>query len=183
MHEKMNMQINKGFLWRTSVSCLLIFDYFLFTTGNPSITYSLLGGMFWITLIAAVMIVASYVPPSVKGKDARSFYILLVIVGVFSIVLFVASPYAREFAGIHLGTEIGSFLKDPLNSKADVLNEERQLIVEVESEKYSMERESFIPTFRRMDYLVKTESGEKYRLTLTMSWNGTPLISFRRVES
>ena len=41
----------KRFLWHTLGGGLLIFDYFLFVTGNPSITYSLLGGWFEIPLI------------------------------------------------------------------------------------------------------------------------------------
>jgi hypothetical protein len=46
-----------------------------------------------------------------------------------------------------------------------------------------MERETFIPTFRRLDYLFRVETGTKYRLIMTMSWNGTPEISLRRVDS
>lgn len=179
----MGLKISKGFLWRTSVSCLLIFDYFLSTTGNPSITYSVLGGWFWITLIAAVMIVASYVPASFKGREAKPFFVLLFIAGVFSVALFVASPYATGFAAARMEAQIRSFMKDPINSKAVVSNEERQLMVKLESQKYSMERENFIPTFRSMDYLFKTETGEKYRLIMTMSWNGTPVISLRRVDT
>ncbi|MFZ5595331.1 MAG: hypothetical protein ACOY4D_13970 [Pseudomonadota bacterium] len=179
----MSMKISKGFLWRTAVSCLLIFDYFLFTTGNPSITYSILGGWFWVALVAAVMIVASYVPSSFKGREAKSFFVLLSVVGILSVVLFATSPYARELADTRLQTEIGSFVKDPINSKTDVSNEERQLMLKVKSQKYSMERETFIPTSRRMDYLFKTETGENYRLITTMSWNGTPVISLRRIDS
>lgn len=183
MHEVMSPKISKGFLWRTAASCLLILDFFLSTTGNPSITNSLLGGWFWITLIAAVMIVASYVPASFKGKEAKPFFVLLSIVGVFSVLLFIASSYATEFAAARMEAQIRSFMKDPINSKVDVSNEERQLMAKLESQKYSMERDAFIPTFRRMDYLFKTETGEKYLLIMTMSWNGTPKISLRRVDT
>jgi hypothetical protein len=183
MHEVMSPKISKGFLWRAVASCLLIFDFFLSSTGNPSITYSLLGGWFWITLIAAVMIIASYVPATFKGKEARPFFVLLSIVGALSALLFIASPYAREFAAARMEAEVRSFMNDPINSKADVSNEERELMVKLESQKYSMERETFIPTFRRMDYLFKMETGEKYRLIMTMSWNETPVISLRRVDT
>lgn len=179
----MSPKISKGFLWRTVASCLLIFDYFLFTTGNPSITYTILGGWFWISLIAAVMIVASYVPVSFKGREAKPFFVLLSIVGVFSVLLFIASPYANEFAAARMEAQLRSFIKDPINSKADVSNEERQLMVEIGKQKHSMERETFIPTFRRMDYLFKMETGEKYSLIMTISWNGTPVISLRRVDT
>ncbi|MHB8474056.1 MAG: hypothetical protein ACYDC8_14645 [Gammaproteobacteria bacterium] len=178
----MSLKISKGFLWRTVASCLLIFDYFLGTTGNPSITYGVLG-LFWITLIVVVMIIASYVPASFRGRGAKPFFVLLSLVGVFSVALFVASPYATEFAAARMEAQIHSFIKDPINSKAVVSNEERQLMVKLESQKYSTERETFIPTFRRMDYLFKTEPGEKYRLIMTMIWNGTPVISLRRVDT
>lgn len=166
---------------RIAASCLLIFDYFLFSTGNPSITYSVFGGWFWIPLIATVMIIASSVPG--EGETRTPFILHLFIVGLFSVVLFATSTYAREFALVRIEAEIASFAKDPVNSKADVSNEERQLMVKVNNQKYFMEREAFIPTFRRMDYLFKLETGEKYRLIMTMSWIGTPKISFRHVES
>ena len=127
MHEVIGSKISKGFLWRALLSCLLIFDYFLSTTGNPSITYSVLGGWFWSTLIAAVMIVASYVPASFKGREAKPFFVLLSVVGVFSVALFVASPYATGFAAARMEAQIRSFMKDPLNSKAAVSNADRQL--------------------------------------------------------
>lgn len=177
----MSMDISKGFLWRISLSCLLIFDYFLWSTGNPSITYSALGGLFWITLIAAVMIIASSVPG--EGEAWSPFIVYLSIVGLFSVMLLATSPYATEFAAARLEDEIGLFVKDPINSKADVSNEERQLMVEIRNQRYSMERETFIPTFRRIDYLFKTETGAEHRLILTMSWNGTPQISVDRVDN
>jgi hypothetical protein len=34
-----------------------------------------------------------------------------------------------------------------------------------------------------MDYLLILENGEKYRLIMTMSWNGTPAISVHHVDS
>lgn len=162
-----------------SESCLLILDYFLWTTGNASITGAI--GLFWITLIAVVMIIAFSVPG--EGKTWSPFILHLFIAGILSVVLFAISPYAEEFAAARLKAEIGSLVKDPINSKAEVSNEERQLMVKVENQKYSVKRETFIPAFWRIDYLFKVETGEKYRLIMTMSWNGISQISFRRVES
>jgi hypothetical protein len=179
----MSLSASKTFLWRTAASCLLIFDYFLFTTGNPSITYSIFGGWFEVTLIAAVVVTVSYGYEVVgAGETKRRFVLYLFTIGLFSLLLLAASQYAREFAGARLEAEISSFVKDPNTSKADVSNEGRQLMVEIRNQRYSMERETFIPTFRRMDYLFKTETGTKYRLIMMMSWNGTAQISFRRVE-
>lgn len=183
MHEEMSMNTSRGFLWRTLVSCLLIFDYFLFTTGNPSITYSILGGWFWLTLITVVMVVTSCVPASFKGGETKPFYVLLGVVGGLSSVLIIASPYAREFAVTSLQAEIDLFVKNTINSKADASKAERQLMVKVKSQKYVMDREAFIPTSRRMDYIFRTDAGEKYRLIMVISWNGTPIISLRRVDT
>lgn len=179
-----DLVIDKGFLWRTTTSCLLIFDFFLSTTGNPSLLGSVLGGFSGIIILfATAMVVSSYVPATFKGREARPFYILLSIVGVFSIVLFAASPYAGDFAATRMEAQILSFVKDPLNSTADVSNEERQLMVKLASQKYSLARDAFIPTFRRMDYLLTKENGEKYLLVMEMSWNGIPVISLRRVDT
>lgn len=179
----MSLSASKRFLWRTAASCFLIFDYFLFTTGNPSITYSIFGGWFEVTLIAAVVVTVSYGYEVVgAGETKRRFVLYLFTIGLFSLLLLAASQYAREFAGARLEAEISSFVKDPNTSKADVSNEGRQLMVEIRNQRYSIERETFIPTFRRMDYLFKTETGTKYRLIMMMSWNGTAQISFRRVE-
>lgn len=176
-----DLVIDRGFLWHTTTSCLLIFDFFLSTTGNPSLLGSVLGGFSGIIILfATAMVVSSYVPATFKGREARPFYILLSIVGVFSIVLFVASPYATDFAATRMEVQILSFVKDPLHSKADISNEERQLMVKLESLKYDMKRDAFIPTFRRMDYLLMMENGEKYLLIMEMSWNGTPSISLHR---
>lgn len=177
----MSSKTSNKFPWRIAASCLLIFDYFLFTTGNPSITYSIFGGWFWVTLLGALMIIASSVPR--EGERRAPFILHLFIAGVFSVALLTTSAYAREFALVRIEAEIASFANDPVNSKADVSNEERQLMVKVKSQKYFMEREAFIPTFRRMDYLFKVETGEKYRLIMTMDWSGNPKISFRHVES
>lgn len=166
-------------MWRISVSCLLIFDFFLWATGNPSITGHI--GLFWITIIATVMIIASSAPGS--GETWSPFFAHLFIVALFSIMLLLASSYAEEFSASCLEAEVGSFVKDPINSKADVLMEQRQLMVTVKSQQYLMERESFMPTYRRMDYLFKAGTGEKYRLIVTIGWSGRPEIWFHRVDS
>lgn len=179
MHDEMNMVVRKRFWWRISASCLLIFDIFLWATGNPSITGHI--GLFWLTQIAVVMTIAASAPG--KGETWLPFTLHLFIAVVLSVVLFAISPYAEEFAAARLENEVDSFVKDPINSKVDVLNEQRQLMIKVKSQKYSMEREVFLPTFGRIDYLFKAEAGEKYRLIVTMRWSGKPEIWFHRVDS
>ena len=176
------LNISKGFLWRTAVSCLLIFDFFLFTSGNPSLLCRFLGGFPGIILFAVAMIVSSFVPPTFRGKEARPFQLLLSIIGAFSILLFVASPYATDFAATRMEVQILSFVKDPLHHKADVSDEERQLMVQLENLKYTLQPDGFIPTVRRMDYLLTIDNGEKYLLIMSMGWNETPVISLRRTN-
>jgi uncharacterized membrane protein len=175
----MNIVIGKGFYWRISASGLLIFDFFLWATGNPSITGHI--GLFWLTLIAILMTIAASAPG--KRETWSSFILHILIAGILSVVLFTLTTNAKDYAATRLEAEINSFVKDPSNSKADVLDEQRLLMVKVKSQKYSLERENFIPTFRRMDYLFKTEEGEKYRLILTMSWSGRPEIWFHHVDN
>lgn len=175
----------KRFLWHTLGGGLLIFDYFLFVTGNPSITYSLLGGWFEIPLFFAVVVTSFYAYGIARGTvSKRHFALHVLVVGIFSLVLLLESSYAREFARRRVQEEIGSFVKDPANSRADVSGEERRLMIEIGQQKYTAQFEAFIPTFRRIDYLfVGTKTGERYRLTMTMSWSGKPVISLRRVLS
>ena len=173
---------SRAFLWRAVVICLLILDYFLGTTGNPSISYGIIG-FFWITILVVVMIIASYVPTSFRGREARPFLVLLSLVGILSVLLFSLSPYAKEFAASRMDAQVRSFIKDPIKSKADASDDGRQLMVKIESRKYSIERQAFIPTFRRMDYLLTTDTGDRYLIIITMRWNCKPTISLRRIDA
>ena len=175
-------KISKAFLWRAVVTCLLILDYFLGTTGNPSISYGIIG-FFWATLLVAIMIIASYVPASFKGREARPFFVLISMVGIFSLLLLVAAPYAKGFAAARMEAQVRSFIKDPIHNQANVSGDGRHLMVKLKTQKYSLERQAFIPTFRRMDYLLTTETGDKHLLIVTMRWNCAPEISLRRVDA
>lgn len=177
--------ISKKFLWPTSASGLLIFDYFLFATGNPSITYSFLGGWFVIPLLLAAIVTGSYGYGMASGKvSSRQFVLHVIAVGILSLALFVISPYARELAKTRLQSMVVSFVEDPINTTGDVTKDERQLMLEIRKQQYTMQYETFIPTFRRMDYrFVNAKTGEKYRLIMTMGWRGTPAFSLRRVEA
>ena len=172
-----------GFLWRAITTCLLILDYFLFSTGNPSVLGRSLGGFSWLTLFAIAMAVSSYAPPSFRGNEAKPFYWLLSLVGVLSVALFFSSSYARGYAAANMEAQILSFMKSPEKSSVDVSHEERQLMINLARQKYDKERGAFIPTFREMDYYLKTETGEQYLVRIRMSWDGTPQISLRRVDS
>ncbi len=173
--------INRRFLWHTSAAGLVIFDYFLFSTGNPSITYSFLGGWFGITLFVALGVTASYASKTILiGAEKLHFALYISSLIVLSLGLLAASPYASRLANLHMQHEVGSFVEDPINSKAEVSNNERQLMIEIKKKGFTIQRDSFIPTFRRIDYLFRTKEGETYLLVMEMRWNGTPVISLLR---
>jgi hypothetical protein len=134
-------------------------------------------------LPAVAMIVSSYVPLTFRGKEARPFYVLLSVIGIFSIVLYIASPYTANFVATRMEAQIFSFIVDPFQSQVEISNEERQLMARLANDKYNMRRDAFLPTFRRMDYLLMMENEEKYLVILRMSWIGTPIISVRRIDS
>lgn len=134
-------------------------------------------------LPAVAMIVSSYVPLTFRGKEARPFYVLLSVIGIFSIVLYIASPYTANFVATRMEAQIFSFIADPFQSQVEISNEERQLMARLANDKYNMRRDAFLPTFRRMDYLLMMENEEKYLVILRMSWIGTPIISVRRIDS
>ena len=176
--------INKRFLWRTSATGLLVFDYFLFSTGNPSVTYSFLGGWFEVTLLGAFIVTASYGYESLIGREnKRPFLLHILFLAALSLALFEASPHARQLAIVRLQAKADSFIKDPISYTADVSSEGRQLMVEIEKQKFSVQRSAFIPTFQRTDYLLRTEQGATYLLVLETRWNGTPVISLRLMQS
>jgi hypothetical protein len=184
MHKIVQL-ISKRFLWPTSASGLVIFDYFLFATGNPSITYSFLGGWFVITLLLAAIVTGFYGYGIASGRvRSRQFVLHVVALGIFSAALFVISPYARELAKTRLESMVVSFVEDPINTPADVAKDERHLMLEIRKQQHTMQYETLIPTFRRIDYrFVNAKTGEKYRLIMTMGWLGTPTFSLRRVEA
>jgi hypothetical protein len=181
---EMTHLINKRFLWRTSATGLLVFDYFLFSTGNPSVTYRFLGGWFGVMLLAAFVVTASYGYESfTRGENKRFFVLHILLLTVFSLALFVASPYARQLASARLQAKADSFIKDPISYKADLSSEERQLMVGIEKQKFTMQRSAFIPTFQRTDYLLRTEQGATYLLVMETQWNGTPVISLHPTQA
>ncbi len=177
--------ISKALLWRTVASGLLIFDYFLFVTGNPSITYSFLGGWFAVPLVLAAIVTGSYGYGTARREVKKGqFFMHAFAIGVLVLALFVTNAYARGLARTRLELTVASFIRDPMGSKADVSSAERKLMAEIRRQEHTMEYETFIPTFRRMDYLfVTSKTGERYRLIVTMDWKGTPVIWLRRVET
>ena len=178
----MTHKVNKGFLWRTTAIGLLVFDYFLFSTGNPSVTYSILGGWFWVTLQVAMTVMAYCVYECIIGRVSKRLYLfhLLFLVTLCLALFVVADPYATQFASIRQQAKVDSFIQDPINNKADVSSGDRQLMVEIKKQKYTVQSTEFIPMFRQTNYLFRTEQGALYMLVLGMPCYGQPEIYLYR---
>jgi hypothetical protein len=179
----MNTKQIVAFGWRTASSVLLIVDYFLFSTGNPSLTYSVMGGWFIAPLFAAAIIFAEYGSRAYEGKkERRLFFLYFVVVVATSVTLLLFSGEARQRAIANLESDVMAFVNDPATPKVEASDKTRALMADIKKHPYSMQRDAFIPTFRRMDYIFKAEMGQKYLLVLIMKWNGVPTISLLAQE-
>jgi len=172
-----------AFGWRTGVVVLIIVDYFLYSTGNPSLTYSVLGGWFIVPLVGAALVTIVYAFGAYKSQKDRGLWVLhlAIVVGV-SVMLLSLSGQARQYAEQNVEADVHAFVKDPTTRGVEAADQARALMIEIKKRDYTMERETFIPTFRRMDYLFKSDTGKKYRLILVKEWNGVPEISFLPTE-
>jgi len=166
------------FGWRTASSVLLLADYFLFSTGNPSLTYSFFGGWFIIPLAGAAIISISYWRLVYRKKENRRLFTshLIIIVAV-SIALFWMSGYARQHAIATLEADAKAFVDDPATSKVEASKETRTLMADIGKQPHTMRLDAFIPTFRRIDYLLTVQTNKRFTLILVKKWNGIPEIS------
>ena len=156
----------------------------LFSTGNPSVTYSILGGWYWVTLLVAQTVFAYCVYEFLIGRVNKRLYVfhLLFLLTLCLALFVVAGPNATRFASIRQQAKVDSFIQDPINYKADVSSGDRQLMVEIKRQKYTVQSTDFIPQFRMTYNLFRTEQGALYRLVLDMPWNGLPEIYLYRVS-
>ena len=140
-------------------------------------------GIVLVTLLAALVVTATYGGKAVAEKGNRPYFVLhIVCIAMLLCVFHVASPHASQFASVRLQAKIDCFVKDPINCKAEVSSEEKQLMVEIERQKFTIQRSAFIATFQRVDCLIRTEQGGTYLLVMEATWIGTPVISLRRLQ-
>ena len=167
-----------GFIWRTVLTVLIAVDYFLFVTGNPSVTYSLLGGWFIAPLLLGLIIGVSYAIAQWRAVPGRRFVLAYVfIVAITAGTLFAFSREARDHASDSLGKYAAEVVQDPGTKTVRASQATRGLLVEIRKYPYTLQRDAFIPTFRRIDYQVRSERLGQFTLSLTMSWNGVPDVS------
>lgn len=184
VRQKMRAFNLKGFAWRTGLAIALLLDYFLFSTGNPSVTYCLLGGWFEIVLGALLVLTIEYTFKALKGREPKQhFFAFLGAVVASGVILMATSGLARDFAASSMEERVLQFMRDPVGAEAESSQQEKALAASIGKRKYLLHRETFIPTFRRIDYLLVLDDGEKYRLVMTMSWRGISEVSIRKVSA
>lgn len=172
-----------AFGWRTLSVAVLVVDYFLFVTGNPSFTYSLLGGWFIVPLFAATFILASYGLRAYRENgDRRLFLVHSGVVVSVSVVLFLLSGEARQHAIEELDSEVIAFANDPKTSKLEASEKTRVMMADIKNHPYSMRFDTFIPTFRRIDYKLETEAKRMFLLVAVVKWNGVLTVSLLTQE-
>src|ERR1700687_1004859 len=89
----------KEFSWRTAISGFMMFDRFMFGTGNPSMTYSLFGGYFMIPFAIVAFVTGSYANRVLTGAvPKREFMLHAILLVVLFISLGALGPYASERA-------------------------------------------------------------------------------------
>lgn len=170
--------INKGLLWRTIIVFGVMVDIFLFVTGNPSLTYTFGAGLIIVPLLIIAAITGSYGRDTLQGKASKRCFVLhIILVAALFVVLFRASPYAREHAWARVQAEVNAFVNNPLTSTAEVSDVDRQLMLKSRQQGFTVRREIFIPTYRKAVYLLRTQQGESYELILDTSRSGKPRIA------
>jgi hypothetical protein len=172
-----------GFAWRTLVALAAVVDYFLFSTGNFSLTYSVLGGWFPITLLLVLLVSGSYGVVAVRrSEQRRSFLVHIALLAAVSVALYFLSDRARLFAIEAIDDDAQAFMRNPQNEDIAAPKQARELMTAISSHKYSAVHEAFAPTFRRGDYLLEDDSGIRYRLVLTRNVIGRSEISLRQLN-
>jgi hypothetical protein len=180
----MSRPISTGAFLRPLFAAALLIDFFLYSTGNPSIAYSILRGWFLVDVFAFFGLSAYALSRLRKGKEERApFAGFLFSVVVVTALLLLVSERATEIGAAGMENEVVTFLRDPRSEKFRIDPQERTLAQDVLTRRCEHTRESFIPTFRRIDYLFTCPDRQKYRLVLSKRWNGELIVSFRMVVS
>jgi hypothetical protein len=154
----------KRLLWQVSATCLLLFDHFLFETGNPSLAGSYFFVWPVLLIIAGAIGYRAYSDVR-QGGYYQYLIVYIVVVGLFVLTLVAGSPYAVKYASLPEKARLDSFLGNPLNPKLSASDQARQAMILIRDEGYTIQSESFTPPIRRMDYfLVGKRTKQKYDL-------------------
>jgi hypothetical protein len=164
---------NAAFAWHTAATLLLMFDYFAFSTGNPSLIYSVPFG--WVAVpLGLLLVFLSYTLSTVR-RARRYFSAYLAIVVVASLILLSCSQLARLHAIRVLALDVQAFVDAPFDPTVDATPSDRQLMTEIRNHPFVVDYDGLTPVDRRIDYVIRVDQRE-YRLILRESWKGTPEV-------
>ena len=143
----------------------------------------LFGGWFEIPIAIIVFVLVTYGVRSVRSKMHRPYFSASVITLVSTLIgLNALSERAGQFALDRIWRDADLFMHQAASPRVIATPQTRNLMAAVSAGSYTVEREAFVPTFRRADYLLQDERGNRYRLVLTRNAIGTPEISMRRLN-
>lgn len=155
---------------------LLIFDYFLYVTGNPSIIYTFIGGFFFLYFFIAPVISYMFCAKVIRdGYGKLPVYTHVGSIIVFSAVTFLLSDEARNYA-VNNFDALTHKIFDRKSTNIIISDDDLTLLDEIRNKSFELERDGFVPTIRRMDYIVKSEHEKSYRIIVQIKWNNTPIV-------
>jgi hypothetical protein len=108
--------------------------------------------------------------------------LFVVMVTFFGAILLGLSDRARDFADERIQGEARAFAANPTLATVDAPTEARALMSQITAQGYEIRHDGFLPTARRVDLLLGSQDGERYRLIAVKNWNGTLRISLRRLS-
>jgi hypothetical protein len=138
-----------------------------------SITYSLLGGWF---IVNNVLLVGVFVYTVTKGLKTgyRSFVLFYVISSIaIGALLYYFSDEARDYAKESMHAEAVNLLASGLGKSMYFTSETSQNFEKLSGHDYQLEFETFIPTRRRIDHLLRIDDGRVLRLVVVKRWDNS----------
>jgi hypothetical protein len=166
---------SKRLLWRVSVTCLVLSDITLWGSGNPSLSGTYFFVWPLVVTVGGVIAFRSFRDARQDG-NYRYFTAYVVAVGLCGYVLHLVSPYALGRARHQQEFVLDSFLREPLNPKFSVSDQDRQAAIRVLKEGYTIRGEDFTAPFRRLDYFL-TDNQTKQNYDLVFEVRETPQIN------
>ena len=155
------------------VTLLLIIDYFLYVTGNYSLIYGVLGGWFVINAVVLITLFIYTIVVSFKMENRSFIATYVTVVLLFSVILYSLSDAARNHAKEAMHETVSEVLVSGLDNKMQFTNETENNFKKLSGSEYEFVFETFIPTKRRIDYLVHVNDGRKFRLIVIKRWDNS----------
>jgi hypothetical protein len=146
---------------------LLVVDGFLYSTGNPSAMFHLLGGWHFLYI---VLVVGLFVRIKVATNSWALVSASMLLVIVCGSALYILTEKARLRAITKLDDLACAVVGRQNISDVEIEIHPKGALDTTQCPKSIKGRENFIPTFRRADYIVKGKEHRYYRLIVQIDW-------------